>query len=223
MKRFFILSVIAALICACSGQNELEQQVSFKYRYAGPFTYDFINTSSGVTIFRWDFGDGQTSSQKDVTHKYAEPGTYIVTLTGTYEGVRYDARARVEVTKPNIYVAGYKLYKIPYENKYYMLTCVDDDLFTTHWGFSTPYTPLLDNSDMPYTWEAATPKIMDELDGDNYYTFCVYYSSTNSNTDNSTQCLKQTLSKTEILKYKDEHILTSSDGKTKIGILMSYD
>lgn len=42
---------------------------------------DFFSTSTGdVTSFQWDFGDGQTGSGEDVTHIYAQPGTYQVTL-----------------------------------------------------------------------------------------------------------------------------------------------
>lgn len=47
----------------------------------------FVNTSTtnppGETIsaFEWDFGDGQTSTEENPTHIYADPGTYLVTLT----------------------------------------------------------------------------------------------------------------------------------------------
>lgn len=35
----------------------------------------------GVTTYEWDFGDGATSSEAAVSHDYAAPGTYDVTLT----------------------------------------------------------------------------------------------------------------------------------------------
>jgi parallel beta-helix repeat protein len=45
-------------------------------------TYTFTNTSANTpTSWSWDFGDGQTSTGKSVTHKFATAKTYNVTLT----------------------------------------------------------------------------------------------------------------------------------------------
>ena len=194
--------------------------IRFEYELVSPFTYEFTNKSTGATSYRWDFGDGETATTNDATHKYAGAGTYKVTLTGTYNGQKYDSRVTIIVKNPSIYIAGYKLYKIPYENKYYKVVCKDDDLFTTNWGFETVYSPLLDASDLPYTKYFNNPLLMDKLDGDNYYTFQVLWS--NNTSGSGTQCLKQKLKKTEILKYKDEHILKSDNGETELGILMEY-
>ena len=61
---------------------------------------------------------------------------------------------------------------------------------------------------------------MDKLDGDNYYTFQVLWAK--STNDDGTQCMKQQLTKKKILEYKDEHILTSNNGDTQLGILFEY-
>ena len=47
--------------------------------------FDGSNSTSGVsiTIYEWDFGDGVKANGVAVEHKYAQPGTYIVTLTIT--------------------------------------------------------------------------------------------------------------------------------------------
>jgi len=46
-----------------------------------PYTYQFINQSAGVqTNIMWDFGDGNTSTQQNPVHTYANPGTYTVLL-----------------------------------------------------------------------------------------------------------------------------------------------
>jgi PKD repeat protein len=45
-------------------------------------TVRFIDTSSGApTSWHWDFGDGTTSNAHHGTHRYAQAGTYTVTLT----------------------------------------------------------------------------------------------------------------------------------------------
>ncbi|MDI9634180.1 MAG: PKD domain-containing protein [Methanolinea sp.] len=47
-----------------------------------PLTVQFTDRSKrGPLAWHWDFGDGNTSSEKDPVHTYASPGTYTVTLT----------------------------------------------------------------------------------------------------------------------------------------------
>lgn len=45
-----------------------------------PYTAVFNNTSLGGQEFKWDFGDGTTSTETYPEHEYAAPGTYYVTL-----------------------------------------------------------------------------------------------------------------------------------------------
>ncbi|HYD02106.1 MAG TPA: PQQ-dependent sugar dehydrogenase [Phycisphaerales bacterium] len=50
-----------------------------------PLGVSFTNTSTapGQTAWAWDFGDGETSTQQNPTHVYAEEGRYTVRLTVT--------------------------------------------------------------------------------------------------------------------------------------------
>lgn len=238
---YLILMLIATILCGCTERNvpsnpgggnggnnvgnggSTKVTVDFTYQLVSPFCYKFTNKSQGADSYKWDFGDGSFSSaDKETTHQYKATGTYIVTLTGTKGNEKTDCRKQIVVKKPSIYIAGYTLYKIPYENKYYKVVCKDDDLFTTNWGFTTVYTPLLDKTDLPYIKYFSSPLLMDKLDGDNYYTFYVYYTTNTSSTSGDTQCLKQKLQKTEILKYEEEYILTSDNGQTQLGIIMEY-
>ncbi|HKM24458.1 MAG TPA: PKD domain-containing protein, partial [Corynebacterium sp.] len=44
----------------------------------------FTDASTGnVTAWAWDFGDGNTSTDRNATHTYTAPGTYTVSLTAT--------------------------------------------------------------------------------------------------------------------------------------------
>lgn len=45
--------------------------------------FQFTNTSSGGTIYNWDFGDGNLSTLQNPTHVYTQSNTYTVTLTVT--------------------------------------------------------------------------------------------------------------------------------------------
>lgn len=51
--------------------------------YCIPATVNFINQSQSQTplLYQWDLGNGQTSTQKNTSGTYAEPGIYSVSLT----------------------------------------------------------------------------------------------------------------------------------------------
>ena len=236
MKRtFFFLMMAVAILSSCQDQNEPDfttrsssgsgggggtqpiKSASFNYQQTAPFTITFTNTSSNISSFKWDFGDGTTSTEKSPIHKYSKEGKYLVTMTGDGQ---YECKANITINKPQIYVAGWKLYNIPYQNKYYKLKMYDDDWFSTEWGFETVYTKSLSNSDLPYAINFSTPKIMDKLDGDNYYNVKLIYSSNTSS--DGTICFNGRLEKSTIYTYKSEYTWTSSDGKTKFSVLMEY-
>ncbi len=51
-----------------------------------PHTVDFIDKSTSkrpIVAWAWDFGDGQTSTERNPSHTYQEKGAYDVTLTVT--------------------------------------------------------------------------------------------------------------------------------------------
>ena len=50
---------------------------------ANDLTVTFTNAAANAETCQWDFGDGNTSSEKNPVHTYANPGTYPVKLTVT--------------------------------------------------------------------------------------------------------------------------------------------
>jgi len=46
---------------------------------------DFMNSTTNADNYSWDFGDMNTSALENPTHTYANPGTYMVTLTASNE------------------------------------------------------------------------------------------------------------------------------------------
>lgn len=60
-----------------------------------PLTVAFTQYSNGVTHWHWDLGDGNVSTDQDVTHTYSDPGVYTATLFGD-NGCSYDT-VRVEI------------------------------------------------------------------------------------------------------------------------------
>lgn len=59
------------------GQN---CQVSFTYTVGSSGLVNFTNTSSGSTVYYWNFGDGNSSSQASPSNTYQYNGTYTVSL-----------------------------------------------------------------------------------------------------------------------------------------------
>jgi gliding motility-associated-like protein len=45
--------------------------------------FTFVNTTSGATSYKWDFGDNTFSTTANAAHQYQLPGNYIVTLHAT--------------------------------------------------------------------------------------------------------------------------------------------
>ena len=51
------------------------------HRGASPLTVNFVDLSTGSSNWQWQFGDGGTSTNKNPSHIYSNPGKYTVTLT----------------------------------------------------------------------------------------------------------------------------------------------
>lgn len=97
LNKFALLGVAALAMGMTSCGEDVGKEhhfasadVDFNYNVDGDqYTLDyyvvstikFNNTSSKSGTIHWDFGDGTTSSDPNPTHKYAEAGSYKVTLT----------------------------------------------------------------------------------------------------------------------------------------------
>ena len=60
---------------------------------------EFKNTSVNATSYHWDFGDGNTSTEKDPTHSYAEVGDFTVVLTAMLDNQSNQTSQIVPITR----------------------------------------------------------------------------------------------------------------------------
>lgn len=101
MKKIFnLLAVIAMASCVFAGcepetptptppandqtdgGNEQTAELKADFTFAANgMTVQFTNASEGATAYLWNFGDEETSTEKDPEHTYAAAGTYTVKLT----------------------------------------------------------------------------------------------------------------------------------------------
>ena len=92
----------SAISAAVSATEPLAPpQAAFEVVTAGthaPLEVEFINQTSGEGLtFNWDFGDGQTSAERDPRHTFTNPGTYTVTLTAQGPGGTDSEQRAIEV------------------------------------------------------------------------------------------------------------------------------
>lgn len=106
----FSLVVSALFITSCeetipgtnSKVDETPPSAGFSYSSSATDQLQvvFTNQSESATIFAWDFGDGNSSEEKDPSNTYADFGTYTVTLEATDNlGVSSTTTIEVEVVE----------------------------------------------------------------------------------------------------------------------------
>ena len=190
---------------------------NFDYYFYDNFEIDFYNSSSNATSYSWSFGDGQSSTEEEPSHRYSRPGTYTVTLTARNSKGSHQATAQITITKPAYtYFLGITYTKVPQYNHNYKFVLTDDDIFTTTWGDSDWRTIY----STPFDYIYATPQLLDGLADDDYYELDIYMDKENSS-GNIANWRIQTTKLTQ--DYATEIYGTSSNGSTKVTIYFSYE
>jgi hypothetical protein len=95
LKLLLLYSISGAFIFCFFSCKKDKAQASVDVIYTvnvDGLTATFTNQTKGVTTYKWDFGDGTTSTDPNPVHTYSEKGKYVPTLyvsTGsgqTFEG-----------------------------------------------------------------------------------------------------------------------------------------
>jgi PKD repeat protein len=122
MKLVLSIAMIAMIgfftACEEDESSAPEPFANFQYEVSetNPLEVSFNNMSENAETYNWDFGDGETSSEENPVHTYAEAGTYDVVLTATNsDDVSTQATKTIEIGGPNL-LAGedsktWKLYR----------------------------------------------------------------------------------------------------------------
>jgi PKD repeat protein len=84
MKKLLLLSLIVILNFSCDENVNNKITANFEFspqiNLNNTIEINFTNTSQNSTTYFWDFGDGNSSTVKNPTHKYTNAGFYKVIL-----------------------------------------------------------------------------------------------------------------------------------------------
>ncbi len=97
LAGFTVITVLALSIVSCNKEEPVPAPVVQSIT-ASVDGYDaaFSITASDATSYAWDFGDGESSTEQNPLHTYAQSGDYTATCTVTGEGG--SANGTVDVT-----------------------------------------------------------------------------------------------------------------------------
>jgi PKD repeat protein len=105
MKKTNLTILIAALIAAvnfssCKKDSDNPQPFVFYSLSIDGATVSFTNKSEDAVSYKWDFGDGTTSTDESPTHTYPGKGKYVPTLYATTSaGVTGEASTVIHIAK----------------------------------------------------------------------------------------------------------------------------
>lgn len=98
--------ILALLISSsCTKEDENNTKAVFSY-VADGFMVNFTNFSSNASSYEWDFGDGNSSTQRSPQHIYSSRGDFLVTLKALSNGIESSFTDTVVILGPNIKIDG---------------------------------------------------------------------------------------------------------------------
>src|SRR5438105_14680500 len=64
------------------------------------YTVTFTNQTTGAVLYKWDFGDGDTSTEESPVHTYPGKGKYVPTLYATTsDGITTEGSTVIHISK----------------------------------------------------------------------------------------------------------------------------
>lgn len=103
LKPLIIYSLIAIITCCLYSCKKDKAQSSIDVIYTvnvDGLTVTFTNQTKGVTSYKWDFGDGATSTDPNPVHTYAEKGKFVPTLyVNTASGQTFEGSTVIRLSK----------------------------------------------------------------------------------------------------------------------------
>ncbi len=151
---------IYTVVLTATGANgkivEADEDITIIENLKADYTFEkeylmvtFTNASENAVSYSWDFGDGNTSTEKSPIHTYEAPGTYTVTLSATAQGGTI-----VEISQ-EITVEGPPMadYTFDDEGLTVNFTNISENVVTYSWDFGDGNTSTEENPSHTYAGE----------------------------------------------------------------------
>ena len=211
--------LLSLVIVSCNSQETYsnppvyddEPTANFSFKVEQPLKVILTNKSYDAKSYKWDFGDGTTSIEKDPIHRYSKKGVYNITLTAK-NGSKTDAfSSTVTIEEPTrCYLAGYKVSKIPTQNEYYQIRFTDQYTFSAD-DFGTTAWTLLSNANLPKVFTFSTPV---QIKGFSKY-WCTLWQSSKSTGSNAEIAMRCSITEEQLFTNFPE-TLTNTDQASAI-------
>ena len=234
--KIFMMGIVTFLTCcfiSCNSneptyngggtnENSSVEILAFEFELYPPYGVWFKNLSRGFVRFKWDFGNGKTSDDPDDYDScyriYDKFGTYNVSLTGYRSDGSYKVISKsVTFKEPEIYVKGYSVENIPFENRYYrvMIHNGSDGYWLGNW------TPQLVSSALPFKYNLNSMLHLTNLDENTYYYVEVYFSKNTSS--DGTLCLKDKILGRKLREdYQESYVYSNAYGSMLLKLEFEY-
>lgn len=86
IRSFVLLAVLMSWCGACKKDGAGPKADIFYTTSLDGYTVTFTNQTTGAATYKWDFGDGATSTEASPVHAYPGKGKYVPTLYATTAG-----------------------------------------------------------------------------------------------------------------------------------------
>ncbi len=190
----------------------------FIYETYHPLSVYFQNKSVNATSYKWDFGDGNTSTEKAPTHKYKSKGVYKVTLTAERGSEKHKYTASVTIEEPTVcYVTGVKYEAIPKNNEYYNIRFTDDYIMFETLYWCTDWV-MLSSANLPYNYNLSKKKQLDL--SNSKHVMRLYQNSKSSGTGSQ---VASWVVNTSNLKSGFPESTTGSSSNAKVTLLLKWE
>jgi len=108
------MTALAGLVVLLTGCAK-EPTANFSYtaeEMSPPFDISFENSSKQADTFRWDFGDGSSSNERNPTHTYTRGGAFTVSLRASGRGGEHTVSKEIVTTYFVENLSSYTLYAV---------------------------------------------------------------------------------------------------------------
>lgn len=99
IKQCLLAAGILLGLGSCSKDDDRAPDIVFEINVDG-YTVDFTNKTEGVQSFKWEFGDGSSSTEESPSHTYSGKGKYVPTMYVTMkDGRSFEASTVLRISK----------------------------------------------------------------------------------------------------------------------------